>query len=359
MFSLNTKNDVQEAASTPVSNETFRIRTMQNDLDTLENPSRKTETTPTASADSQKRSMPQNRESNSALTPPFLTTSQTPPAQTQQPAPESAKSPSPLFTPFSPESSQTPEQENITLYSNEKSTSKGSFFPILVSILVVVAIFGGGAYYFWMTRIQNSNTPEPTIPQNQSNNTPTSILSASGPNYLPILSENMHKEGIQGTLRTAAKQVKESNINTPVEFIVTDQDNNPMTFPAFAAFAEIILPDALLASINGAFSVFMYNDSGHVRLALALKTSQINEAQSLLKASENTLASNMKPLLLESYTPKESSVFQDGLYKDTTIRYLNLDTTATTSIDYFFTSEAVFIATSKNTSRALIDALSR
>lgn len=333
---------------------TLRVHTMQDDLfpsseEPAEQPAPRTAPTP-----SETGLNPFGTQTPAIETPSL--------EKTAAPAPTPASN-IPSFTPLLGEIGPgKSSQESLISFSSaapqEENTPKNPALIIIISVLIV-ALFAGGGYYFWTTRMQNTSEMNPSPNNVSPTPTPSSAFSLTSPNTLPILAESLSPQGIAHIFKQTATQVKDAGINKPVEFSLTDQDNNPLSFPEFATAAGINLSQEALSGSTGDFSLFVYNDMGRMRLALAFSFSDTAAAKSALKNNEGTLSEGLRPLFLDATALPEKSAFQESTYKNTSIRYFNLDTANALSIDYAFLPDRLVIATSKDTERAILDTLSK
>ena len=241
----------------------------------------------------------------------------------------------------------------------------------LVISFLAAGIFFSGGYYFWKNRATSSdnfnnttatkteNTAENTNKSNNEETTKTEPVlkySADKPNYLTIDTENPSYENFNSLVKKASLDIKNSGINKPVEFVITDNKNNPITFPVFSVISKIKLSDELLKNLGDKFSIFAYTDSGNVRLALSIDLVNKAEAISAIRKEEPKLAEEMMLLFMENVAlPKNKVVFKDADYKSINIRYFNLDDNPLVAIDYAFVGNQLIIGTSKNSMLTAID----
>lgn len=255
---------------------------------------------------------------------------------------------------------------------SQKSSKKP--FILVFSVLIIIVIAAGG-YYFWSTRQQNTqdvvidNTPEePTpepVPEPIPEPEPAITFSTDKPNYLSIDSTQKNNTEIKGTLKNYTDKVSKSGATTPVEFIVTDTQNNPLLFSSFAGSLGLKLSPSVMTSLAETFSLFIYNDNAVTRLGLAIDLKNqpdlksTNKPQSDLKnmlaLEEKNLATELSPIFIpENYTlvPK---TFASSTYNGQNIRYLNIISPEDLSVDYAIGHNKLLIGTTKMTIRAIID----
>lgn len=296
---------------------------------------------------------------------------------------DASKAYSPFLNPSAPISKQ-PDQNDSAIkkfsYSlkdegqspdqgHKKPLNWGKIFLISASILTVLLLMAGG-YYFWITRkiavpppVSNpiSNPPEekPVIIENREK------FSLEKPNYLSIDIENSTPESIQQLFIQTASGIKESGISVPVEFVITDQNNNPVAFSIFSIFSGMKLSSAL-DNFNEEFSLFIYLDPSageanqkNARLGLAINLKDEQKAVAAMSAKEKTLATDLSFLLLDNDILMAGGIFKDNIKNGVPIRYVNFYAGGSLSIDYAFTDSRLIIATSKNTMWAILDKISQ
>ncbi len=159
-------------------------------------------------------------------------------------------------------------------------------------------------------------------------------------------------------IQSYAEKVSQSGITKSVEFVVVDKQNNPLSFQKFAQKMGLTLPSTILMQLKPEFSLFIYNDSGKVRLGLAIKIQNNRQIKKSFLNEEEKLPQDLQSLFLTTqYTLKKKSFFHNGQYKDINIRYNNIISPKVLSIDYAITQNNLVIGTTKETTRAILDLL--
>lgn len=223
-------------------------------------------------------------------------------------------------------------------------------------LIIVVAGFAG--YYFFMTRKTTPSISEKPIEESTqqiSINPTLEKFSAENPNYLSIDMSTASAETIQKKLSEIATEILETKSTSIFEFIITDSNNNPVAFPIFAIAAKFGLSEDVLQELEENFSLFIYNEEGKVHIGLATAVNDENFIKTELLKREKTLASDLAPLMLGEKPQTTDGEFKNGSYGAISTRYKNFNQEETLSIDYTITSKTLFVATSKNTLRAIID----
>jgi hypothetical protein len=262
-----------------------------------------------------------------------------------------------------PESKKNPQNEKQDL-KNPKSRK----LVWIIGIAVVISGLSSGYYFFFMNngsqstkenvQIQEETVKEEPIvelePQ-QPEPKPELKYSIDKPNYLPVNTIDPSFDNLSGILLKTGAEIKELNINKPVEFVVTDEKNNPISFPIFAVLAKIKLSSELLKTLDDDFSLFMVNDSGIIKLNLAIKVKDQERSISIMKSEETKLVGELSPLYFDSISTPAKVVFKDNTYGNAMIRYFNLREDHSVSVDYSFFKGKLLIGTSKNSMWMLVD----
>lgn len=345
------------------------VHTMQNDLDMLsgkikppvefyaEEKNINTGTENSGSA----MNMSGGRATNSS---PFMeNTTPVPSSAPIFPSPVSLKSfpssnPNPLTSQKSDSFSNVPTS---SLEKSEKPSNSGKLVGILAGVVIFLGALGGG-YYFYMTRY-NVPTPEVevVVPEVIPEVVPepevvvTEKFSADKPNYLLIDVENMAVGDIQKLFIQKASEIKEDKKTTPIEFVITDANNNPIALKIFALLMKVSFSPKLSADFQDEFSVYIFPGEEGVRLGLSILPKDAAKAFVDMKVEEKVLIKNLGTLFLGETAKSQEVSFQDAQYNSTAIRYINLNTQKTLSVDYFRGKDRLILATSKKTSWAIID----
>ncbi|MFA6973965.1 MAG: hypothetical protein WC238_04500 [Parcubacteria group bacterium] len=249
------------------------------------------------------------------------------------------------------------------------STGSRKLFFVIAAALIIVIIAGSG-YYFWTTRQANTAAvvdeivppvelipetipepiPEPTPPAPQ--------FSTDKPNYLNIENKDTPAgDNVKDILAFYANQVSQANIMTPVEFVVTDAQNNPLLFSEFATKLGINFTQPLRDNLKEAFSLFIYNDGPLTRFGLSLDSKDTTKLKSLMSFEEKTLAKELEPIFLSSDYTMEIKSYGSSTYKALPIRYANIVSPEDLSVDYAISTKnnKLLIGTTKMTLRSIID----
>lgn len=260
---------------------------------------------------------------------------------------------------------------------------KTAFIKIVaaVIILLVIAIIALGAYYFIITK-KNTNITANNLPSQSSNeeNTATELqpteeatediaeeateseqaapvqkYSAENPNYLVIDIINADRESIKNSFQKVADELKTIQMTSPYEFILVDNNNDPIPFTVFSAAAKLNFSPAVFSNFGKAYSVYFYNDNSFLRTGLAIETNNKEKLTKELLADEKNFERGISFLFLNDMVEVKGNPFGSSTYGAYPIRFSNIDAAKNLSIDYSVTDSKFVISTSKNTERAVLD----
>lgn len=255
--------------------------------------------------------------------------------------------------PFALSGHQTELAQNSTVNINSSHTVRNS----IIFILCILALAGGAYYFYTITR----NIPEtaPATPSAATSTDPiapgTPLFSVDAPNYLPLDINSTTPASLKVTLTQTAKQVAGLKSEKPVEFFITDSNNNPLSFAAFAKIAGITLSQPTLAVLNDTFSLFIYTNNQSPSIGLSIETKDGVTLQKTLRQDEAMLVQAMTPLFLGEVPSKITGTFRDGTYRNIPLRFMNIDPASGLSTDYAIKGKHLIIGTSMNTHHALLD----
>lgn len=345
--SSSSSNNTQEPVSTP---DNFSIRTMKDDLAAMQRGERPiispTEIPPLQKNTSQTTAVPQQ---------------QTPPANSfgEQAATTISNTPTEQKVVDFVEISEPPK---------ESSSDSGKTYKIILGAIVffVIAIIGLGGYYFWITK--NATTPiiesSPETIAEELPETAAPIMvplekySSATPNYLSFDPAKEALLDLNKTLNLIAADLKEKASGSIYEFTIVDSNNNPVVFPIFAAAVKANISPALLDKLEENFSIFFYNDSGDIHLALNTTITDKNAVIAEMLKEEKNITTDASFLFLEPLPKTTIGNFGQGSYNGISTKYLNISEQPPLSIDYAITDSNLIIGTSKYTLRAVLDKLS-
>jgi hypothetical protein len=241
-----------------------------------------------------------------------------------------------------------------------------------VAIIIVIGAFSFGGYYFWTTRnsaSQNSISSESGTTSEQASTAETatespseivqSQFSESNPNYLSIDIGTATADSIKKLFIDKASEIKEAGAIAPIEFAVTDTNNDPISFSAFNYILELKLPASILTNLGDKFSLYLFDDNGNMRMGLAAELKDKDKVASGMKNEEKALVGDLSPIFMGVAVKNAGKAFSDNSYNNFSIRYINLDDQNSISIDYSITDKYLVIGTSKQAIWAMLDKISK
>lgn len=259
--------------------------------------------------------------------------------------------------PFHPPASQGLEPLH---FRSEGSSSFKKWFYIGVVILFLILVGGGGVWYFMRSApIVSEVTPEiPAVPMISPTETPVVLeppFSLEKPNYLSVDTETVTAESLAMLLKQSADRMAAAKMILPVEFLVTDKNNNPIAFSRFAYLIKLEVPSDLLATLEEPFSLFLFNENGRVSLGLSLSFRDEAVGGDLIRKKEASLPLFFRTLFFNGVTLPKQIVFRSSTYNTLPIRFVNIDVSRSLSLDYTFREKEWLLGASKETLRAIIN----
>ncbi|MDO8240596.1 MAG: hypothetical protein Q7T51_01230 [Candidatus Moranbacteria bacterium] len=240
----------------------------------------------------------------------------------------------------------------------QKKPTKMLAFIVITFIALIIGI---GVYYLLLLRqdviiVEPTIEPETvTIPEPEVIIVPELSFSNDKPNYLSIDTTAIDNTQIKEAINKFAEDIKKSAVTTPIEFIVTDTQNNPIDFATFSQKMGLTLSKNILTYLNKNFSLFIFNDNGNMRLGLTVDFANSAKLKPVLLKEEPILAKNISALLLSTIYELPTAVFGKSIYNGIDIRYQNIVSPENLSIDYALTDKQLVIGTTKMTLRSIID----
>lgn len=245
---------------------------------------------------------------------------------------------------------------------SQKKRLPVSIFAGVLLVFVIVVLAGGG-YYFLLLRNKTDVPAQEQAPAieevmeqpSQEESEPEPLYSETLPNYFAVNTEEGQQADIVRTLTSAAEKIMAQHALSPVEFVIVDNNNTPVSFHVFALLYNLSLPQDLLSALEEKFSLYIVPDGDTARIGIAISLKDAKEATIELQKAEVRLFENLAPLFLDKTLPPTPPSFKDSVYAQHAIRYANGDVTESFSVDYTFTPTHLVIGTSKNSMRAIID----
>jgi len=191
---------------------------------------------------------------------------------------------------------------------------------------------------------------------------PESLINATTTETIEILSEEY--DLFFNQLKSISETQQEANTFKNILIrLVGEAEKIYADFSIFISASKINIPINISQVVaesenNGEnYTLFLYSQEQANRLGLVISMGQSDTLVEDLKAWEETIINDIKILFLESEIPESATEeFQDNIYKDIFIRYMNFPTSDLT-IDYAIVNNNLVITTSKDSMYAIIDDL--
>ncbi|NTU67218.1 MAG: hypothetical protein HGB08_04860 [Candidatus Moranbacteria bacterium] len=238
---------------------------------------------------------------------------------------------------------------------------------LVITIFSSIVFISGGAYLWLSSNSKNANTSPETgtempVQSEASSSQETSgstgivaALSDSQANYMQLDFDSSAASSIEDQLEKYIQLVKNGNYASPIEFDVTDMQNNSVSLDTFLDKMSIGLTPAIRAQLGTTYSLFIFNDTGNARLGLEIASKNDTKLQEELTKEEPSLVKYVRPLLLGLTVPPASSPFASSSYNGAAIRYINFNIGNDISVDYTVFNGKFLIGTSKSTLRSILD----
>ncbi len=256
------------------------------------------------------------------------------------------------------------------VFQEKPAEKSGKGLLIAGLVLLFVALLAGGAFAYFFFSSKSTEEPnmqaqemtptETALPQSEQSSEAPNVstpFSLSSPNYLSVDVETITPEAFRGLLLEKSELLRVSGIAQPVEFFVTDKNNNPVAFARFASLMKISLSQAVLDQIEESFSLYLFLDDGVARAGLTVSFKNKDLLKQAIEKSESEIPFALQAIYL-NHSPKakiSTGKFSSGSHNGFEIRYFNITGGEGLSVDYALLGKKWAIGTSKNTLRSIID----
>lgn len=279
-------------------------------------------------------------------------------------------------------SKNTPKPEiniNVDNIEFDDAQGKSSVFLYII-ILIVILLLGAGGYYFWMVKggkieetgliqdildYKESVKETDGVNKNIDNNVPVTDLSnadsgfSDKTNFLVIDGNELTQVGIKAAIDKKFLEMDKYKGNQ-LEFLVVNKSNKPIAFRDFANSFKINLDTTITSNLEmDNFSLFLYKKGNIKRVDLVLSVKNKNLLKANLLNNEKTLVDSLAPIFVYEKPMNTSNMqFKESVYKNSVIRYTNLNKGMDLSLDYSISGDYLILATNKDSGRLIIDKLS-
>jgi hypothetical protein len=248
----------------------------------------------------------------------------------------------------------------------QEEGSSGTLGKLLVITLILITIgaVAGGGYWYYTNRAMIAQrqitateiTPmEDAVEEPESTTVPEPVYSQEQVNVLEI-DESSTPESLARKLSAIALTIETEMPTDPIRFRIEDENGNPMPFEDFAAIMDPNFPSQITAAVSDTFELrYYYYTEDITRTGLVLNPIDSQALENALRQNESQLVSILRPLMLGEEVPESVNGFSTSQYKGWDVRYINLNTDETLSIDYVVGDDVALIGTSMFTLRKMID----
>jgi len=280
------------------------------------------------------------------------------------------------------------KKEKERLKALRRAEGKGPSKLVIVGLAVILVIGGIGGFFYWWNYIR-------TIPliithnecqdfqcvsvegeggdecQANEDCQPIEPIEPIVPESLIIVDETEIIElamGQENLLLDSLKIVasKEQAVNTLKRILiklVSETEKEYMDLNTFVLGLGINIPVSILRVAAekeidaGNYTLFFYSQPEGNRLGIVIDMGESLTLIQDLKTWEESIITDLKPILFQDVVPSAfTEEFQDNVYKDTAIRYINFPA-PDLSIDYAIIDDKLVIITSRESMYSAIDAL--
>ncbi|MEI6650610.1 MAG: hypothetical protein WCL23_04240 [Candidatus Moraniibacteriota bacterium] len=254
--------------------------------------------------------------------------------------------------------------------ASAEPTSRERSWVLPIAGLGLLALVGGAAGYLYLFGgLANQNPPvtEPVLPQPEvvqpevQPTNPESAYVQGMPNYATIDIESPEKAtpaAIKSQLAETDAAVLAAKPSFPVEFVIRDTSNNPIAFSRFAYLLGLKLPANTVAAFDEGFSIYFVTDGNTVRRILSVKVKAGRDMMKLLLPNEKSLVPWFGPMIYGTEVTTPAGVaFKNGTYGTLSTRFVNIEVTGATSLDYTVFNDKLVVGSSKDSFRSVLGSL--
>ena len=288
------------------------------------------------------------------------------------PASSQTKPPIEIRTPTPSKPIQTPEPIKerivspvITPKETKVKASKFNFGKALIFFFafILVVLLAGGGYYFWINQQRPAPPIEistPIIPTPDSSSPITQTPQIPLPKYLNIDFQN--STGAQ-VIDVVKKHLSESTFSpdgTPIEFVISDLQNNPIAFADFSSKIGLKLPTEIQNKLSEPFRFFASSYNENIGIGIIATSKDDTALKTTLLSEEKNLITYFKPVLFTKTfgaLNTKSVTFSDNNYKDINVRYYNILSQDELSFDYTVFENKFIFGTTMMTLRSIFNYL--
>jgi len=248
----------------------------------------------------------------------------------------------------------------------------------IVGLVVILIIAGVGGFFYWwnylravplnISHYQCQNNQCLSVEGEGDNQcqldvdcqsdvipVPDSLIPVNQTKTIELITDQENL--LLGQLKVLAGQEQASSTVSRILVKVIDQEQKYLSLSDLVSALNISIPEAIATSTTENYTLFLYNQPEGNRLGIVIKMGQSDTLVQDLSNWEITIKDDLKQLFLTEELPDAATQgFQDNIYNDIYIRYMNF-ATPYLSLDYALIKGNLVITTSRESMFAIIDSL--
>lgn len=218
---------------------------------------------------------------------------------------------------------------------------KSRILPILIIIIIILAGLGG--FFYW----QNKKIPpaQPLSNQTEEPKPSQSLIFVDKTKIISLLPEASFSDSLKQDLIQESR--KEEEIGTFKRIAILKNKTEFLSLREFLNELRINIPAYVLERLGENYTLVLYNQNGIKHLGLIIEVKNPENLKEQLRSWEQTMVNDLKNFFaFETPGMPAAPEFQDNIYKNISIRYLNFPEPDIT-IDYALTDNLFILLTSK------------
>lgn len=273
-----------------------------------------------------------------------------PPPEKLPVAPPLPKAPLPGTEELITEKKEIPKPPSAKLEKPSILPPKPKKKPKLLIILIIIfLILLGIAGFFYWQGTKEKPEPEPEPPITQEPEPPPSLITVDETKIISLATE----------ISLFRLLEEESELDQPIgafkRIAILENETEFLSLRGVFNKLRINIPPYALEGLEENYTLLLYNQNGAKRLCLIVEVESPENLKEQLRFWEETMVEDLKNFFLgqvlgESATPD----FQDNVYKEIPIRYLNFPEPDLT-IDYAVLEDVFILTTSRESIYKIID----
>lgn len=205
-------------------------------------------------------------------------------------------------------------------------------------ILVIIFLLAGSGFFYWWNYLRAPEKSQPEIP--------TSLIRVEISEVLAIR-EGRETELFEKLKQKANAFQEESTFRRILVKKVTPEKDYFFSFKEVLEVLGTTIPTGIFEILKEENTLFLYAQEQGSRLGFVVGVNDIDKLVEYLGPWEETMISDLKPVFLDEEIGEPAAEgFQDNVYQNINIRYLNFPESSLT-VDYALAGGYLIITTSK------------